>query len=940
MSKLFPPSQLRRVEAHSDCGSAADRVGGEFTGKAPAKHLHLEQCLVSLAIVPLGIIALSAITAGGMSIPNEPAVLLLAVVYSAYRGGFVVGLASSGMHVLYTAIFFSEPHHYFSYDSPSLARVLVFVIVSPITAALVGLTRRQADQYKQVIESARWKAESAVQEYAERERLLIAAVESASDVIVTETLDGIITSWNEAAEHLFGFTAQEAIGNPINIIVPDELRHEVPEFFEKIKNGGIVDRYETVRKSKNGQRIDISISVSPLKSEAGSVIGVVKVGRDITDRKRADAELHRTRTFLNSVIDNLPFIITVKDARDLSYLLANRASEKLFKMPAPQVIGKRAHDVVAPEQAATFEALDRDVLNGRKSVSFEHDYEPANGVLRRMSARKVPVLGDGGEPQYLITLSEDITDRIQLEEERDRSRELLNNVIENITVTILVKNARTSRYVLINKAAERLWGLSRDELIGRTAHEAFDKETADVIEQHDRLLRESASNFYVPEHVMETPRNGKRLVTTNRIAIRDRQGEVQYLLGVVEDVTERKRIEDQLRQAQKMEAIGNLTGGVAHDFNNLLTAITGTIDILAEAVSQKPELAAIAKLISDSADRGAELTSQLLAFARKQPLQPRETEVNSMVLEAQKLMLPTLGERVEIKTILASDVWPALVDPTQLSSALLNLAINARDAMPAGGKLTLETSNVVLSESHAGLQNEAQPGEYVLIAVSDTGGGIPQAIRDKIFEPFFTTKGLGEGTGLGLSMVYGFLKQSGGYIKLYSEEGHGTTFKIYLPRARARAEAMKSNPAESQLEGGTETILVVENDDLVRASVTTQMRRLGYQTLSAASAAEAIAIANGGTHFDLLFTDVIMPGKMNGRELAEAMAKRRSPLKVLFTSGYAENAIVHHGRLDSGVLFLPKPYHKSALARMLRCALDGADGVQTRIARPKKAGAI
>jgi PAS domain S-box-containing protein len=940
MNKLFPTSQLRRVEAVSGDGSVAERDGDAFAGKALGKRLRLEPRLFFLATVPLGIIALSAFAALGISIPNGPAVLLLAVVYSAYRGGFVTGLAGAGMHVLYTAIFFSEPHHYFSYDGPSLARVLVFVVVSPTTAALVGLARRQADQYKQVIESARWKAESAVQEYAERQRLLIAAVESASDVIVTESLDGIITSWNKAAEHLFGFTAQEAIGNHIDIIVPDELRHEVREFLEKIKNGGIVDRYETVRISRNRQRIDISISVSPLKSEAGSVIGVVKVGRDITDRKRADAELHRTRTFLNSVIDNLPFIITVKDARDLSYLLANRASEKLFKMPAPQVIGKRAHDVVAPEQAATFEALDRDVLNGGEIVSFEHDYESANGVQRRMSARKVPVFGDDGEPQYLITLSEDITDRIALEEERDRNREFLNNVIENVTVTIVAKDARTLRYLLMNKAAEKLWSVSRDELIGKTAHDAFDKETAEVIEQHDRQLLETGSNLYAPEHIIETPRNGKRLVTTNRIAIRDRQGQVQYLLGVVEDVTERKRIEDQLRQAQKMEAIGNLTGGVAHDFNNLLTAITGTIDILAEAVSQKPELAAIAKLISEAADRGAELTSQLLAFARKQPLQPRETEINSLVVESEKLILPTLGEHIEIETILAPNIWPALVDPTQLSSALLNLAINARDAMPNGGKLTLETSNVVLSQSYARLQSDVQPGEYVLIAVSDTGGGIPESIRDKIFEPFFTTKESGKGTGLGLSMVYGFLKQSGGHIKVYSEEGHGTTFKIYLPRAGARAKPMTSRQAEFQLEGGTETILVVENDDLVRASVTTQIRRLGYQTLSAASAAEAIAIADGGALFDLLFTDVIMPGKMNGRELAEAMAKRRPPLKVLFTSGYAENAIVHHGRLDSGVLFLAKPYHKSALAQMLRRALDGAEGLQTGIHERKKARAL
>jgi CheY-like chemotaxis protein len=389
-----------------------------------------------------------------------------------------------------------------------------------------------------------------------------------------------------------------------------------------------------------------------------------------------------------------------------------------------------------------------------------------------------------------------------------------------------------------------------------------------------------------------------------------------------------------------MEAIGNLTGGVAHDFNNLLTAITGTIDILADAVRQKPELAAIAKLISDAADRGAELTSQLLAFARKQPLQPRETEINSLMVESKKLMVPTLGDHVDIKMILAPDVWRVLVDPGQLSSALLNLAINARDAMPNGGKLTLETSNVVLGKSYDTRQSEVQPGEYVLIAVSDTGGGIPEAIRENIFEPFFTTKEFGKGTGLGLSMVYGFLKQSGGQIKVYSEEGHGTTFRIYLPRSGTGIELMTSKSAEARLERGTETVLIVEDNELVRTAVTTQIRSLGYQTLAVANATEAIAIADGGADFDLLFTDVIMPGKMNGRELAEAIAKRRSPLRVLFTSGYAENAIVHHGRLDSGVLFLPKPYRKSALARMLRRALDDAEGSQAGVHEPQKARAL
>jgi nitrogen-specific signal transduction histidine kinase/CheY-like chemotaxis protein len=394
--------------------------------------------------------------------------------------------------------------------------------------------------------------------------------------------------------------------------------------------------------------------------------------------------------------------------------------------------------------------------------------------------------------------------------------------------------------------------------------------------------------------------------------------------GFMRDLTEKIAAESQFRQSQKMEAVGQLTGGIAHDFNNILTVITGTIEILAEAVADKPQLAAIAKMIDEAAERGADLTQHLLAFARRQPLQPQETDINSLLIETVKLLRPTLGEQVEIESMLESDSWPALVDPNQLATALINLALNARDAMPNGGKLTVETGNVHLDDSYATVNSDVRQGPYVMIAVSDTGGGIPAAIRDKVFEPFFTTKGTGKGTGLGLSMVYGFVKQSGGHIKIYSEEGHGTTIKIYLPRAAGHLQpAVDAQVAV--VGGGHEAILVVEDDGLVRDYVVTQLRSLGYRTFTAKNAAEALSIVNSGTELDLLFTDVIMPGIMNGRQLADEAVKRRPALKVLFTSGYTENAIVHHGRLDPGVLLLAKPYRKSDLARMVRKAFEATN---------------
>jgi signal transduction histidine kinase len=403
------------------------------------------------------------------------------------------------------------------------------------------------------------------------------------------------------------------------------------------------------------------------------------------------------------------------------------------------------------------------------------------------------------------------------------------------------------------------------------------------------------------------------------------QSSVDQMKALVEEkdrmLDEKDATELQLRQAQKMEAVGQLTGGIAHDFNNILTVITGTIEILAEAVADRPELAAIASMIDDAAGRGADLTQRLLAFARKQPLQPRDVDVNSLVMESVNLLRPTLGEQIEVQMVLAGDASRALIDPSQLTNAVLNLAINARDAMPDGGKLTIETSNVVLDEAYAGLNSEVVAGSYVMVAVSDSGHGMPASILEKVFEPFFTTKEVNKGSGLGLSMVYGFVKQSNGHIKIYSEEGHGTTVRIYLPQAKGIAQIPDEVQAASNIAGGSETILVVEDDNLVRAFVVSQIKSLGYLTMTAVNAVEAMIIIDSSADIDLLFTDMIMPGSMNGRQLADAALRRRASLKILFTSGYSNEVIIHHGHLDAGVLLLAKPYRKSDLARMIRSAL-------------------
>jgi PAS domain S-box-containing protein len=393
-------------------------------------------------------------------------------------------------------------------------------------------------------------------------------------------------------------------------------------------------------------------------------------------------------------------------------------------------------------------------------------------------------------------------------------------------------------------------------------------------------------------------------------------------VAAVRDVTNRKAIEAQLGQAQKMEAIGQLTGGLAHDFNNMLTVITGTIGILGEAVKDRADLLSITKLIDDAAQRGARLTQQMLAFARKQPLHPRDVDVNVLVLEAVKLLRPTIGEQITITTQLFDTAWTALVDHNQLATTILNLALNARDAMPNGGKLVLETQNVCLDESYVRMNGDVKVGSYVMIGVSDTGTGIPAHLLGKVFDPFFTTKEVGKGTGLGLSMVFGFVKQSGGHIKIYSEEGRGTTVRIYLPRAVEAQDVAVEAAVISNVEGGEEVILVVEDDALVRRYVVTQVANLGYTALQAVDASEALEIIDSGVAVDLLFTDVILPGSMSGRQLVHEALRRLPSLKTLFTSGYTKNAILHQGRLDPGVNLLQKPYRNDELARKLREVLD------------------
>jgi PAS domain S-box-containing protein len=396
----------------------------------------------------------------------------------------------------------------------------------------------------------------------------------------------------------------------------------------------------------------------------------------------------------------------------------------------------------------------------------------------------------------------------------------------------------------------------------------------------------------------------------------------------------RQKAEEALRQAQKIEAVGQLTGGIAHDFNNLLTIVVGGLEAIGRQMSILPPSSAASRIARardmalQGAHRAVTLTSRLLAFSRQQPLAPQALDANKLVAGICELLRRTLGEAVALETVLAGGLWRTFADSNQLENAVLNLALNARDAMPNGGKLTIETANCYLDEAYVGnLPEPVIGGQYVMIAAADTGSGMDKATLDKAFEPFFTTKEVGKGTGLGLSQVYGFVRQSAGHVKIYSEVGEGTTVKIYLPRHRDESDSVKidDGPPGVARAIGKETILVVEDDDALRAYTTESLRELEYRVLEAASGAAALGILGNDSDVDLLFTDVIMPGGINGRQLADEATRRRPKLKVLFTTGYTRNAIVHHGRLDPGVHLVSKPFSFQELATRIRPRLDTQD---------------
>ena len=491
---------------------------------------------------------------------------------------------------------------------------------------------------------------------------------------------------------------------------------------------------------------------------------------------------------------------------------------------------------------------------------------------------------------------------------------------------MVVVHRESLQFLAVNDAAVEHYGWSREEFL---TMKVTDLRTPD--HELPRLMLKLAKNPAPGAATFLGQRHRKRDGTIIDVEITTRAIEFDgqpAALSLAVDVTDRIRAEEQLRQSQKMEVIGQLTGGIAHDFNNILSVIVANIDALEEEPDLAPDQQRRLKRIGRSVWRATELTRQLLAFSRKQPLQAQVTDLNELITGTVKLLRRSLGQQIEIRTSLASELYAVNVDRAQLESALVNLSVNARDAMPDGGQLRIETSNITLRKDDAG--RGVRPGDYALLAVSDTGRGMSSTVVARIFEPFFTTKDVGKGTGLGLSMVYGFIKQSNGHIEVQSEPGRGTTFRLYLPRSEGTSDEL-AKPQKVSMPRGVERLLVVDDNSAVRVAVVEQLKRLGYDVTAAADgAAGLVALEDVAAPFELLLTDVLMPG-MTGGALAGLVAQRWPKTKIVFMSGYAEDTIVHQSKIEGGVTLLIKPFQTMELAQAIRLALD-APALPVRLA--------
>ena len=698
---------------------------------------------------------------------------------------------------------------------------------------------------------------------------------------------------------------------------PNEVSRDEIE----LKDGTVLDRY-----------------AAPVVGKNGKYYGRIWTFRDITERKRAETVLLESKRFLRSTLDALSAHIAILDEHgtiiEVNAAWNRFASDNHFNGGMSGVgdnylaICTSATGDFTEEALAVADGL-RALIAGQRE-EFQLEYPCHSPQAKLWFIMRATRFGSDG-PVRVVVAHENITDRKLAEglvrESEERYRSLIDNAHDAI-FTIGADGAFTS----LNPAVETMGGLLRSEWIGKPfAAMVHPDDLPLAMEMFQRILQGGQS----PVHELRSHPSLKRAarIEMTLAAQTDAGGKIIGVLGIGRDITERKKLEERLYQSQKLETVGKLAGGIAHEFNSILTAIIGQSELLLADLPAGSVLAQGAAEISKAANRAAMLTRQLLAYGRKQFLQPEVLELNRVVAGMEAVLNHLLGGDVSTQIISAPGRHAVKADAGQIEQVIINLVINARDAMPNGGKLTLEIANAAFDADSVGRYPELKPGGYVMLAISDTGTGMSAEVKARAFEPFFTTKGVGQGAGLGLSTCYGIIKQSGGHISVYSELGRGTTFKVYLPQVEPPPTVSVPRLDAPDLPRGSESILLVEDDPALREMAATLLRRLGYTVFAAANGVEALSLKHERStgHIDLLFTDVVMP-HMSGKELADRVQALYPRTKILFTSAYTENAIVHQGVLNKGVLLLQKPFTPSALAQKLRAVLD-----QPEV--PKPAGA-
>lgn len=736
------------------------------------------------------------------------------------------------------------------------------------------------------------------------------------DAVIVWEWNGPIIFWNAGAEELYKIKSEEAVGQISHNLLSTAHNGELSSINSNLLAEGHFEA-ELQHSTGDGRKIVVESRMKLIRDDAGDY--VIETNRDITERKRIDEALRESDEKFHQLADNITDAFWIRTADMSKVLFISRAFEKIWGRPVDELYDKPESwvDFIHPDDQKWVARTFAELSGEQQRLEIKYRIIRPNSDIRWIKTRAFPVKNTDGELIRYAGIVSDITEERRADEALRESEEKYRTILENIEDGYFEVDAAGS-FTFFNDSICQTFGYSRQEMMGKNNRDYMDEQNAKkVFQTFNEVFRTGKPAKGIDWEINR--KDGSRRIIEASVTRRDDvNGKPIGFRGLVRDITERRDLEDRFRQSQKMEAIGVLAGGIAHDFNNLLTAINGYSDLVLRQLNADDPIKGQITEIKNAGDRAAALTGQLLAFSRKQILKPRVHNLNSVISEIEKMLRRIIRENIELRTKLAPDLGNIKADPGQIEQVIMNLAVNARDAMPGGGMLVIQTENYYLGEDYVSQNLAVTPGDFVRISVTDTGEGMDEETQRRIFDPFFTTKEVGKGTGLGLSTVYGIVKQSGGDIMVYSELGKGTTFKIYLPCVDEQIQRPKwAGDAEEDL-SGTETILLVEDEDIVRHLVYEILTSNGYKVLVAGTGAAAIEIAENYTkEIHLLLTDVIMP-KMGGTELQKTLSAFKPDIKVLFMSGYTDDAISQSGVLNTGTAFIEKPFTPDKLARKVR----------------------